>query len=782
MPVFYAHKPNEVFTHRPEYHNPTPQYWDTCQAHFNLVARLAKRILFRFPSEWHKYAPVVEAFAMLHDAAKLKHHFQNKLQGGEEAFEFCSVHTPGGTALAVEALGEYNMVPLLISGHHGGLPNLTVQKYGSYYKRNVARSNSAGDDRSQMMRELELIIPNLHQILADARPFRFGKTINDDFILRILFSICTKADHLATSMYDAKVTAMLGGAPRSHRRVDFLRSNQSLARFEKLKEFTRHLGTCNFTPIDVYRAKWFEEALKAAETLEAPVFTFDLPTGGGKTLAGLAFCWAYAIKHNLDRIFYIAPYLSIIDQNTEVFAKALGIDLKKNYRFILEHHSDGSIGRKLQKLEREGRIEDRNFKYERMNEEECRHPLVVTTSVQVLESMFTHKISRGHKWMNFANSILFFDEHHLLPLDLRKDTTEMISKLHEINATCVLSSATNTPWQGQYGIRTTPVIKIPSYPRRFRRVDPQWIGSLSFDDLRNKLKGLHQGLCVVNTRAFAQDLTMSLKHEHPNVMCLTTLQFKEHRLEILDMARNHLRLGEPILLISTQSIEAGVDIDFPIGYRQLAPFESIVQFCGRINRHGRNPGLSPAYVFENPDYRLRDIHYTIGSQEVRNLIDRFGRMDIYGKEFRNAYYRQIDLNTNNTRKLKQNEDDRMNIVWENSLNAARRFLSFRAVGQTYRLISDFSTSVVAYRKGELPAVRAALAAILDWNKKQSDKESDWQFIRSHQISMHQAQVENLIKKGHNQIEEVFDGFSGLYLYHGDYSELLGVSLADIGAE
>ncbi len=236
------------------------------------------------------------------------------------------------------------------------------------------------------------------------------------------------------------------------------------------------------------------------------------------------------------------------------------------------------------------------------------------------------------------------------------------------------------------------------------------------------------------------------------------------------------------LLNDAKDKVGGPAIDFPTGYRQLAPFESIVQFCGRINRHGHNPGLSPAYVFENPDYRLRDIHYTIGSQEVRNLINQFGGMDIYGKRFRDAYYRQIDLNTNNTRKLKQNEDDRMNIVWENSLNAARRFLSFRAVGQTYRLISDFSTSVVAYRKGELPAVRAALAAILDWNKKQSDKESDWQFIRSHQISMHQAQVENLIKKGHNQIEEVFDGYSGLYLYHGEYSELLGVSLADIGAE
>ncbi len=323
------------------------------------------------------------------------------------------------------------------------------------------------------------------------------------------------------------------------------------------------------------------------------IYTLTVPTGGGKTVASLAFALRHAVKHGMQRVIYVIPYTSIIDQNAQVFQDILGSGN------VLEHHSgvqfdlsDGAPAEDVRKA---------------LATENWDMPVVVTTAVQFFESLYAARSSQCRKLHNLANSVIIFDEAQMLPLPhLRPCVAAMASLAERFHSTVVLCTATQPSLDDL--LRTY----APSYPvtelcpqtaalhDRFRRVTFRQAGTLTDEALAEQLSGQRQVLCIVNSRKAAQSLYALLPSE--GSYHLSTLMIPAQRQALLGEIRERLRRDEPCRVVSTSLIEAGVDVDFPAVYRELAGLDSVMQAAGRCNREGKRPAEeSIVTIFERTE-------------------------------------------------------------------------------------------------------------------------------------------------------------------------------------
>ncbi|KFI99081.1 CRISPR-associated helicase/endonuclease Cas3 [Bifidobacterium stellenboschense] len=325
------------------------------------------------------------------------------------------------------------------------------------------------------------------------------------------------------------------------------------------------------------------------------LYTLTAPTGSGKTFASIAFALEHARTHGLRRIIYVIPYTSIIDQNVGNFERIFGPDA------VLPHYAEAPY-----QLKDESDMSEIDLKRS-LAAENWNMPIVVTTAVQFFESLYSNKTSRCRKLHNIANSVIVFDEAQTLPVPYLHPCIKAIAELVErYGVTAVLCTATQPelkPLFDQVLGRDTRIPEISPFSQTdrevFRRVTIERIGDIELDALADRLKGHGQALCVVNTRKKAQYIYGRLaENGDEGVYCLTTLQCAADRRRLLAEIRERLAADVMCQVVSTSLIEAGVDVDFPVAYREETGLDSIIQTAGRCNREGRHAAkTSLVYVF-----------------------------------------------------------------------------------------------------------------------------------------------------------------------------------------
>ncbi|HAK00273.1 MAG TPA: CRISPR-associated helicase/endonuclease Cas3 [Bacteroidales bacterium] len=377
------------------------------------------------------------------------------------------------------------------------------------------------------------------------------------------------------------------------------------------------------TPIDEIRKQISDACLQRAKS-KTGVFTLTVPTGGGKTLASLRFALHHAKQNQLEKIFYIVPYTTIIDQNADVVRKILEQGKEEKGRIVLEHHSNLMPEKQSWKT----KILTENWDV----------PVVFTTMVQFLETFFNGGTRSARRMHQLAKSVIIFDEIQALPVKTTHLYCNAINFLtRHCGSTVVLCTATqpllNHVAEAKGKIDFSEVNEIiPNVETLFsdlKRVEVinktkqhGWevceIANLA-KELANESKSC---LVIVNTKRFAREVYESFnKNEGITIFHLSTSMCPAHRMEKLNEIRQKLDNKEPLICVSTQLIEAGVDVDFGSVIRFVAGVDSIAQAAGRCNRNGKR-NLGKVFVVNPKDENLDSLYDIKIGRDVSNRIFR----------------------------------------------------------------------------------------------------------------------------------------------------------------
>lgn len=538
---------------------------------------------------------------MLHDIGKCSKAFQKRLAGGPKVDH--------STAGAYEAFRNYKMsAAFCIAGHHSGLPDGGHR--GDLEGRTLlARINRA---KKGALNDYGGWQDELGAFNATFSPTVAKNGVGQSFVIRMLYSCLVDADYLDTERF------MSGNVPR---RVPF-----------EPEELDKKLTDCISpwfpaeTELNKIRCTILQAVINAAQENEPGLFTLTVPTGGGKTIASLAFAIKHAKKHQLSRIIYVIPYTSIIEQTAEIFRSVLGVEN------VLEHHSNAEYS------------EDEDTLLYLKATENWDMPVIVTTSVQFFESFYNNRSSSARKLHNIAKSVIIFDEAQMLPVPYIRPCVKVMTELvSQFCATVVLCTATQPALhpiikEFEPELAITELCSDEFYENpAFTRVMFKKDGVYTEETIAEKIKVHHQALCIVNSRKTAQKIYGLLDSE--GSYHLSTFMYPEHRKTVFREIRKRLQENKPCRVVSTSLIEAGVDVDFPVVYRQLAGLDSILQAGGRCNREGkRKPEDSCVNIFElesgSPEF------FSMQIAAGANVLKEYVR-DLMCKEAIQKYFKEL---------------------------------------------------------------------------------------------------------------------------------------------
>ena len=463
---------------------------------------------------------------------------------------------------------------LCVAGHHAGIPDL-----GS-------KVDCAGT--STLNGRMKKCIPSIRhsqRYLIDStcldvdhlNTFIEKRNTLDVMILtRMLFSCLVDADFLDTE-------AFMNNQPV--RKNEFSSLKEISAMFwSKLEEdgYFRPKNTLNEK-----RCEILHTCMRKGEGKQG-LYSLTVPTGGGKTISSMAFAMKQAMKWHKERIIYVIPYLSIIEQTADVFRAFLG-----NHA-VLESHSQVDYDSLVEEgSEEASRVAERM----KLAAENWDAPVVITTNEQFFESLYANKTSRCRKLHNIANSVVILDEAQMMPVDFLKPCLHAIEQLvHYYGCTVVLCSATQ-PELGRY-LQNSPIEimeNVGELFQFFKRVTFDIDGETDYAEIAKKLDECEQVLCIASTKKEAEKIFELLDGE---AMYLSTNVCPAHRREIIREMKTRLRDGKPCCVVSTSIISVGVDIDFPVVYLQYTGLDSLIQGAGRCNREGRQSlQKSRAHIF-----------------------------------------------------------------------------------------------------------------------------------------------------------------------------------------
>jgi len=534
--------------------------WQTIVEHLKQTAKIAEQSAAKFNAGELGYL-----CGLLHDLGKYSEKFQQKLQGAILKVD----HSTAGAQEAVKLYGEKigRLLAYCIAGHHSGLPDYgtAASTEGTLF----ARLNKEIEDYSPYKQEL-ILTPLQAFSGLPIKPIdnHLGFTLS--FLIRMLYSCLVDADFIDTENYMSDLPKLRG-------------NNQTITQMNT--EFNQFLSSLSGSKskINLQRQAILQRCLSMAQN-GTGLYTLTVPTGGGKTYSSLAFALNHAVTNKLERIIYVIPYTSIIEQNAKVFKDALGDEN------VLEHHSnyqfDSNDSENLQAIKEKLKLAAENWDI----------PIIVTTNVQFFESLFANRSSKCRKIHNLAKSVIIFDEAQMLPIQYLRPCLLAVSELvMNYGSTAVLCTATQPSINNLLPLSVKPE-EIMDNPRQlyadFKKVQVRKKEELDDDSLVQELQEWEQVLCIVSTRKHAKEIFHQLDDD--DSLHLSTLMCPVHRQETLKEIRQRLKDQQPCKVISTQLIEAGVDVDFPVVYRSLAGIDSIVQSAGRCNREGR---LSAGQVF-----------------------------------------------------------------------------------------------------------------------------------------------------------------------------------------
>ncbi len=558
---FYAHSTD----------NSDKSDWQTLEDHLQGVAKLAEEFAEVFGAgEWGRLA------GENHDIGKGTLPWQAYLRYAnkiiDEISKFYEGH-PNHAAVGAQWLFKHSeqagkLLAYCIAGHHGGLPNWAE-----------SLKSRLQEDFPEV--QFPLSVPEFLQAFPVANPESDRLGFQLQFFVRMLFSCLVDADFLDTEKFlDKKKSGWRSDYPS----IDELHKCfwDNLNEIRKKAEKVKNENQCH---VNRQRELVLDDCLQASR-LEPGLFSLTVPTGGGKTLSSLAFALNHAAQEcqMKRRIIYVVPFTSIIEQNAKVFRDMLGEDA------VLEHHCNY--------------ISDETDWKTRLASENWDAPVVVTTNVQFFNSFYANKTSKCRKLHNVADSIIIFDEVQAIPVEKIQPCLEVIKELSlNYGVTSVLCTATQPAikYSDQFKIGLKNVREIirdvSDLFKQLKRTEEFYIGKLSTQGVADKLLENEQVLCIVNSRQQALDIFYAMPECSANIH-LSALMYPQHRTRKLKEIRRLLDRGLPCRVVSTQLIEAGVDIDFPCVYRAVAGLDSIAQAAGRCNRNGRSKAPLKVNIFD----------------------------------------------------------------------------------------------------------------------------------------------------------------------------------------
>lgn len=618
------------------------RHWQPLSQHLRNVADLAKRFAAPFGLERE-----AELAGLLHDLGKYAIRFQRRL---EDSSIHGINHWSSG-AFHAWALGRV-AAALAIEGHHTGIPATRINHDGlecwsERYKKLASPADAPGvngfpETLTQLLDRFAADQFTLPAAIPREKPA--GREFATAMRVRILFSCLVDADFLDTESHFDPAQAALRQPPQL----------QASAAWQRLRD---HLNAkSGVGEVNHLRRRLLDDCLAAAA--KAPgLFTLTAPTGSGKTLASLAFALRHIELHNaslsiddprrLRRIIVVIPYTSIIEQTAAVFRGIFEEQFGRDY--VLEHHS--AVAPRERSDDTGKDAENDRLRRARLATENWDAPLIVTTSVQFFESLFSNRPSACRKLHNIARSVVLFDEVQTLP---REKVPSLLSAIRLLTqepygATAVFMTATQPAFgvaakQIEGGWQPTEISSNPSgMAEAFKRVEiirksddwrPTW------PEVAAALRDEPQCLVVVNTKAAARTLFETLPNDG-NTFHLSTALCAAHRHARLAEVRRRLAAGEPCRLISTQLIEAGVDVDFPVVWRALGPLDSLIQTAGRCNREGKLPHKGTVVVFKPQEHRMPKGPYAEAAAVTTSFLGRWPTADLHFPETYARYFREL---------------------------------------------------------------------------------------------------------------------------------------------
>jgi CRISPR-associated endonuclease/helicase Cas3 len=595
--------------------------------------------------------------------------------------------------------------------------------------------------------------------LSFAEPDWARDKLRLEMLTRMIFSALVDADFLDTEAHY-----------QLQQRTTFqLRPEQLLQQLITEKNRKSTTGELN-----ALRNRIFQQCLDAAEKPPG-FFSLTVPTGGGKTFSAMAFALRHAALHGLRRVIVVIPYLSIIEQNAAQYRRIFD---PENKGIVIEHHSAIKVPDDTSEERRRSPLE--------YAAENWDAPIIVTTSVQFIESLFASRTSRCRKLHNIAKSVVIFDEVQTLPTHL---LNPLLSVLRELQRTYgvsfVFSTATQPAFRKSSSVtegfaeneiteitRDTGATFAQLQRVRYHFASPPQ--TMSWAAIAAQMTERRQALCVVNTRRHAFELWDELhrllpEEERASLFHLSSWMCAQHRFDLLgddkaieaDTIRARLKRGAPCRVVSTQLIEAGVDVDFPLVYRALAPLDSIVQAAGRCNREGRltdangQAALGEVVLFTPENHTLPPGIYQTATGITNTLLAQITEAQLAtDHQLFERYFTQLFSYTDPDAK---------------DLQALRNGFNFRTVAQEARVIKD-DTRPVIVPHGDAPKIIADIRS----KGRENFTRNDLRRLQRYIVNLYVRDF--MLLEALQQIHELFPNWEMHVLAEGFYDHRFGVIL------
>ena len=656
-PIFYAHSVE----------GKSADEWHPLDEHLKGTAELAKSFADAFGSgEWGYLA------GLWHDIGKYSEDFQNMLLASADAhIETKPGRVDHSTAGALHSTEKFKkagrIFSYLIAGHHAGLADWQTAEAGN--KSLIQRLQN--DDL--LKKAFASNIP--HEITEQSFPKQKFRTSEGHALwIRMLYSCLVDADFLDTEAFL--------DPDKSKARKGYQSLNELLPLFETYME--RKQAGADDTTVNKQRTEILRQCI-AKSSHKPAIFTLTVPTGGGKTLSSMAFALHHAAKHGKRRIIYVIPYTSIIEQTADQFRQIFN-------DAVVEHHSNVDVS-----------DEGHETTKSRLACENWDAPVIVTTSVQFFESLFANRSSRCRKLHNIVNSVVVLDEVQLLPPEYLNPILHTMKELQKnYGVTFVLSSATQ-PAFGEHKsvdfhfeglgdtveIMENPVALHKAFKRVEIHVTDNLMTSRTWEDLAKELAQYPSVLCIVNRRDDCRKLYELIPKE--DTFHLSALMCGAHRSQVISQIKQRLKDKLPTRVISTQLVEAGVDLDFPVVYRAIAGLDSVAQAAGRCNREGLlDKGRVVVFV---PPSKI-PVGYLRQAAEIGRRLVSDKTNDLLAPEMFERFFKEVYW-------LQGDNLDKHGILKDLAPDNEFRF-SFYTAAQKFKLIDDkqYAPVIVCYEEGE----------------------------------------------------------------------------------
>ena len=706
--------------------------WDVpIVGHLNRCARLAScfasGVSPYFPHVWGECGRMA---GLWHDLGKFLDEFQvylEKSADGDSVVRGSVDHAIVGARYAVDTLFPADLSPIsdlfayVIAGHHSGLPDgdslfniRLLKEIGEWKSHAPASLLEPGILAKSWLEAIQRICPERKGGILGFHPCMKAGKEDSRFAgfavamqVRMLFSCLVDADCLASEEFMS---------PDSYRNRPVWPEDILQQMSRELEENLREKEEKNDgSPISSLRREIHHSCLEQAFG-DPGIYRLNVPTGGGKTLSSLSFALKHALVHGLKRVIYVIPYTSIIDQTASEFRQVFDrLSKELNISCVLEHHSNINVPEK--------KDEDGDSLNPTVLAENWDAPLILTTGVQFFESLFSNRPSACRKLHRMAQAVVIFDEAQTLPVSLLSPCLKAMQGLHrDYGSTVVLCTATQPPLEksddfpiGWDHGEQKSLLGQEMEERLFsnmKRVKLSSLGELDVEALVEHVvsESLPSCLLIVNLTGQAQAVYRALEQneqvDRDGLFHLSARMRPVDRDRILKLVKKRLRLGEPVVLVATPVVEAGVDLSFHVVYRDMAGVDSIAQAAGRCNRHGEYADGGRVFLFASSDYQVpkklpslrkaqaatRDV---LGSVDVADLLEPHA-VDLFFEH----YYQDHKDSTDRW--------DTPGIVEKTATGASNptkmyRNMKFKAVAESFQMIPEQQHRIMIVRAGEKEA-------------------------------------------------------------------------------